>query len=174
MYSYRRHHQSHLAVGVPGTVAGFARAHELYGGVAWRRTVEPAVRLAREGFTVSPSLARSLAGVLPSMGRYPASVQSFSKQGVPYEAGEVLRQPDLARTLARIRDHGRDGFYRGPTARLLVDEMRRNGGLISSRDLVEYEAIEREPVRGSFRDFEIISMPPPASGGTALVQMLNI
>jgi gamma-glutamyltranspeptidase/glutathione hydrolase len=173
-YSYEIHHESHKAVGVPGTVAGFALAHERYGSIDWKRLVDPAVRLADEGFRVPPGLARSLAGVLPQMQRYPASVQAFSKNGVPYEAGEIWRQPDLARTLARIRDQGRDGFYKGETARLLAEEMRRGGGLITEEDLALYEAKERTPIRGSYRGYEVISMPPPSSGGIALIEMLNI
>ncbi|HEX7119090.1 MAG TPA: gamma-glutamyltransferase [Longimicrobiales bacterium] len=173
-YSYQRHHNSHLAVGVPGTVAGFALAHERYGSIEWRHLVEPAVRLADDGFPVMSGLARSLRGVLPAMERYPASVAAFSKDGVPYRPGEILRQPDLARTLERIRDLGRDGFYRGETARLIAAEMRRGGGIITEKDLAAYEAKERTPIHGSYRGYDIISMPPPSSGGVALVEMLNI
>jgi gamma-glutamyltranspeptidase / glutathione hydrolase len=173
-YSSRIHHNSHVAVGVPGTVAGFALAHERYGSLEWARLVEPAVRLARDGFDLTPGLARSLAGVLPSMRPYPASIQAFSRNGTPYAEGERWRQPDLANTLERIMRSGRDGFYRGETARLIAEEMRNNGGLITEEDLARYEAVERAPVRGSYRGFEVISMPPPSSGGIALVQMLNI
>lgn len=173
-YSSTIHHDSYLAVGVPGTVAGLELAHKKYGKLPWARLVEPAVRLAEDGFPVMPYLARSLAGVLPAMRPFPASVAAYSKDGVPYEPGEILRQPDLARTLARIRDQGRDGFYKGETARLLVEEMRRGGGLITLEDLERYEAQEREPVRGTYRGYEIIGMPPPSSGGVAVVQMLNI
>jgi gamma-glutamyltranspeptidase/glutathione hydrolase len=173
-YSSAIHHDSHLAVGVPGTVAGLALAHERYGKLPWSRLVEPAVRLAEDGFEVMPYLARSLAGVLPAMQPFPASVAAYSKGGVPYEAGELFRQPDLARSLARIRDHGRDGFYQGETARLLVEEMRRAGGLITLEDLARYEARERAPVRGTYRGYEIIGMSPPSSGGIAVVEMLNI
>jgi len=173
-YSYQKHHNSHIAVGVPGTVAGFALAHERYGSIEWRQLVEPSVRLARDGFHVMPGLARSLENVLPALARYPASLAQFSKNGEPYRPGEILRQPDLASTLARIRDLGRDGFYKGETARLIVAEMQRGGGIITEEDLARYEAVERTPVRGTYRGYEIISMPPPSSGGVALVQMLNI
>jgi gamma-glutamyltranspeptidase/glutathione hydrolase len=173
-YSSRIHHDSHLAVGVPGTVAGFALAHARYGSKPWRELVEPAVQLARDGFPVMPGLARSLARVLPAMQRYPASVAAFSKNGVPYQAGEILRQPDLARTLERIMLHGHDGFYRGETARLIAAEMRRGGGWITEEDLARYQAKEQPPVRGTYRGYEIISMAPPSSGGIALVEMLNI
>ena len=174
-YSRRIHHDSHRAVGVPGTVAGFALAHEKYGSRPWRDLVEPAVGLAGEGFDVPPALARSLAGARGSLGEYPATLAAYYKAGgQPYAAGERMRLPDLARTLARIRDQGRDGFYRGETARLIAEEMRRNGGLITEADLAGYVAKERAPIRGTYRGYEIISMPPPSSGGVALVEMLNI
>ncbi len=173
-YSARIHHDSHVAVGVPGTVAGFALAHERYGSRPWRGLVEPAVALARDGFAVPPGLARSLAGVLDDMAPYPASVQQFSRNGTPWAEGETFRQPDLARTLARIAADGRDGFYRGETARLLAAEMRRGGGLITEQDLALYEAKERLPVRGTYRGYGVIGMPPPSSGGIAVVEMLNI
>ncbi len=173
-YSYQIHHRSHLAVGVPGTVAGFALAHEKYGSTAWRDLVEPSVALARDGFEVSDRLAASLARRLEAFRDYPATYAQFSKEGAPYEPGEILAQPDLAATLERIRDDGRDGFYRGTTARLLAEEMERGGGWITEEDLARYEAREREPVRGTYRGHDIISMPPPSSGGTALVQMLNV
>ena len=173
-YSSRIHHRSHLAVGVPGTVAGFALAHERYGSAEWAGLVEPSVALARDGFVVSERLAGSLARMLDRFRDYPASFAQFSKDGEAYEAGETLVQADLAATLERIRDEGRDGFYSGATARLLAEEMERGGGWITEEDLARYEAKEREPVRGSYRGHEIISMPPPSSGGTALVQMLNV
>jgi gamma-glutamyltranspeptidase/glutathione hydrolase len=173
-YSNDLHHNSHLAVGVPGTVAGFAKAHATLGRLPWSRLVLPAERLARDGFVLSDALAGSLGGVLPRMRRYPASVQAFSKDGASYRPGEILRQPDLARTLERIRREGRDGFYTGETARLLAEEMRRGGGLITEEDLARYEAKERVPIRGTYKGYEILSMPPPSSGGTALVEMLNL
>jgi gamma-glutamyltranspeptidase/glutathione hydrolase len=173
-YSRRVQANSHVAVGVPGTVAGFAMAHARYGSGAWNRLVEPAVRLARDGFIVSDALAQSLADTLDEMQRYPASVEAFSNRGTPYAAGDRWRQPDLARTLERIGRDGRDGFYRGETARLIAAEMRQHAGLITEEDLARYEAVEREPIRGTFRGHDIISMPPPSSGGVALVEMLNI
>jgi gamma-glutamyltranspeptidase/glutathione hydrolase len=174
-YSRQVQANTHLAVGVPGTVAGFALAHDRYGSAEWAGLVEPSVMLAEEGIVLSESLARSLAGqVSGGMSRYPASVQAFSKNGTAYAAGETWRQPDLARTLGRIRDQGRDGFYRGETARLIAQDMSANGGMITERDLAEYDAVERAPIRGTFRGYDVISMPPPSSGGVALVQMLNI
>jgi gamma-glutamyltranspeptidase/glutathione hydrolase len=173
-YSSRIHHNSHIAVGVPGTVAGFWKAHGAYGKAEWPRVVEPAVRLARDGFAVPPGLARSLQSALNSFQRYPASVAAYSKAGQPYAEGETFKQPDLARTFDRIMREGRDGFYRGETARLLAEEMRRGGGLITEEDLARYDAKERAPVTGTYRGYDIISMPPPSSGGVALVEMLNI
>ena len=173
-YSYQIHHRSHLAVGVPGTVAGFALAHERYGSAEWPALVDPAVTLARDGFVVSDRLAGSLSGRLDAFRDYPATLAQFSKEGTPYEPGEVLVQSDLAGTLERIAAEGRDGFYTGVTARLLAEEMERGGGWITEEDLARYQAVEREPVLGTYRGYDIISVPPPSSGGTALVQMLNV
>jgi gamma-glutamyltranspeptidase / glutathione hydrolase len=173
-YSSTLHHNSHLAVGVPGTVAGFDYAFERYGSGAWQRLVAPAVALARDGIVMTPFLARSLGGVLPAMQRYPASVAAFSRDGTPYEPGERWAQPDLARTLERIQRERRNGFYTGETAQLLVEEMQRGGGIITAEDLVLYQPRERVPIHGTYRGYEVISMPPPSSGGVALVQMLNV
>ena len=173
-YDSDRHHLSHMAVGVPGTVAGFALAHERYGRLPWARLVDPAVRLARDGFIVTPGLAASLRGILPAFERYPASMAAYSRDGAPYAVGDTMRLPDLARSLTRIRDQGRDGFYAGETARLLAAEMERGGGLITLEDLRRYRAVERQPVRGTYRGYRVISMPPPSSGGIALLEMLNI
>ena len=173
-YSSQMHHYSHKAVGVPGTVAGFDKAHRLYGRADWADLVSPAVSIAEDGFEITPRLARGLAGLVERRGHYEATVAQFSKNGSPYEAGESLRQPDLANTLRRIMREGRDGFYRGETARLLAEEMRRGGGLITERDLELYHARERAPIEGTYRGYDIISMPPPSSGGVAMVTMLNI
>jgi gamma-glutamyltranspeptidase/glutathione hydrolase len=160
-------------VGVPGTVAGFDKAHRLHGAMNWERIVYPAVVLAQDGFALSERLAESLAA-FTGRSRYPATVEAFSRDGVPYQAGDTLRQPDLAATLGRIMQNRADGFYRGETARLLVEEMERAGGVITLEDLARYRARERAPVRGTYRGWEILSMPPPSSGGVALVTMLNI
>jgi gamma-glutamyltranspeptidase / glutathione hydrolase len=174
-YSARIHHDSYRSVGVPGTVAGFELAHRKYGSAKWSRLVDPAVKLAGDGFAAPTGLAQSLGRALDgSFKAYPASVAAFSKSGQPYAAGETIRQPDLAGSLTRIRDDGRDGFYKGTTARLIAEDMRRNGGLITEDDLAKYVAKERAPVRGTYRGYEIISMPPPSSGGVALVEMLNM
>lgn len=172
-YSSEVHHRSHLAVGVPGTVAGFEKAHTLYGQAAWEDLVEPSVELAEDGFVLSDALAGSI-GRFVSRSSYEASVQAYSRNGTPYAAGETMRLPDLARSLARIRDQGADGFYKGETARLIAAEMRRGGGIITEEDLALYRARERTPVTGTYRGHEIIGMPPPSSGGVAVVTMLNI
>ena len=173
-YDWARHHDSHLAVGVPGTVAGLHRAWNDHGRLPWRRLVEPAVSLARDGFILTHARAASLAGVLPRMARYPAAVAAFSNEGEPYAAGDRFRQPDLAATLELIAVDGPDGFYRGRTAALFAREMADHGGLITEADLAAYEPRVREPVRGAYRGYEVVSMPPPSSGGITLVQMLNV
>ncbi len=175
-YSAKIHHDSHIAVGVPGTVAGFWKAHGDHGSMQWTEVVEPSVQLASQGFEVSENLASSLEGLLRNATErgYQGTLDAYSNGGVPYGPGEVMALPDLSMSLARIRDQGRDGFYKGETARLLVEEMERNNGLITAADLEAYEAVEREPIRGTYRGYDVISMPPPSSGGIAMVQMLNI
>lgn len=174
-YSSEMHHRSHKAVGVPGTVAGFDKAHRLYGRADWEDLVQPSVDLADDGFTLSESLAGSLGRFVQGRGaRYAATVAAMSRAGTPYAAGETWRQPDLARTLERIMREGHDGFYRGETARLIAEEMQRGGGLITEEDLARYQAKERTPIQGTYRGYDIVSMPPPSSGGVAIVSMLNI
>ncbi|MDA0336377.1 MAG: gamma-glutamyltransferase [bacterium] len=168
------HHYSHKAVGVPGTVAGFDKAHQLYGVAQWPTLLAPAIDLAEEGFSLSERLANSLAGFVGRFPHYPATVAQFSRDGLPLAMGDTLRQPDLGGSLRRIQAGRRDGFYRGPTALLLVAEMTRGGGLLQMVDLERYEARERTPIRGSYHGYEIIGMPPPSSGGVAVVTMLNI
>jgi gamma-glutamyltranspeptidase/glutathione hydrolase len=173
-YSRELHHNSHLAVGVPGTVAGLHLAWKEQGKLPWKRLVEPAVALARDGFPVTDGLSRSLKNVMRTMQKYPASVAQFTKNGVPYEPGDTLKQPDLARTLERIANQGPSGFYEGETALLLEKEMLAHGGLITREDLKKYTAKKRVPVTGTYRGHEIISMPPISSGGVGLVEMLNV
>jgi gamma-glutamyltranspeptidase/glutathione hydrolase len=173
-YNNELHHSSHLAVGVPGTVAGLHLAWKEQGKLPWKRLVDPAIALARDGFTLSDALSRSLRNVQRAMQKYPASVAAFTKNGVPYEAGETLKQPDLARTLERIATQGAAGFYEGETALLLEKEMLAHGGLITREDLKNYSAIRRAPIKGSYRGYEVIAMPPPSSGGVAVIEMLNV
>ncbi len=168
-------HEGYLSVGVPGTVAGFDLALRRFGTKGWKELTAPAVALAEEGFPLSWAMADDFRALIRDWKRYPASAKVFVKpDGAPYEMGETWRQPDLASTLRRIMVDGRDGFYRGTTARLLAADMRSNGGLITEEDLASYEAVERTPLRGTYRGYEIVSMPPPSSGGTAIIEMLNI
>ncbi len=174
-YSRTKHHNGALAVGVPGTVAGFWKAHQLYGGQDWERLLRPAIGLARDGFELTDRLARGLRRLVTGRGAaYEGTVADFSNEGRPHASGDRLTQADLARTLERIALEGRDGFYAGETARLLVAEMERLGGIITLEDLARYQARERTPVQGTYRGYDVISMPPPSSGGIALVEMLNI
>ena len=172
-YSSGVHHRSHKAIGVPGTVAGFDKAHRLYGAAAWADLVQPAIDLAGAGFELSESLAGSIER-FASRSPYEATVSVFSKGGEAYQVGETWNQPDLARSLERIRDDRRDGFYQGETASLIAAEMRRGEGLITLEDLARYQARERNTIQGTYRGYDIISMPPPSSGGVAIVTMLNI
>jgi gamma-glutamyltranspeptidase/glutathione hydrolase len=165
---------SHLAVGVPGSVAGMLDALERYGTMDRREVIAPAIRLARDGFPLSYDHARNFRRALPRMAPYPASMAQFTRDGEPYAEGEVFRQPDLARTLQRVAELGKPGFYEGETADLIVAEMERGGGIITHEDLASYESVWREPIHGTYRGHEIWSMPPPSSGGLLLVQMLNM
>lgn len=165
---------SHLAVGVPGSVAGMLDVLERHGELDRATVLAPAIRLASEGFVLSHDHARDFARALDRMAPYPASMAQFTRDGVPYVAGELFRQPDLARTLERIAAEGKAGFYTGETAELFVAEMERGGGIITREDLAQYQSVWREPIRGSYRGYEIWSMPPPSSGGALLVQMLNV
>ena len=173
-YNAELHHTSYLAVGVPGTVAGLNMAWKEQGKLPWKRLVEPAIALARDGFTVTDGLARSLKSVMRQMQKYPASVAQFSKNGTPYEAGDTLKQPDLARTLERIANQGPAGFYEGETALALEKEMLAHDGLITRQDLKNYTAKKRTPVKGTYRGYEVISMPPISSGGVGVIEMLNV
>jgi gamma-glutamyltranspeptidase/glutathione hydrolase len=166
--------RGHLASGVPGSVAGLWMAHDRYGSKKWEELLAPAIELAEKGFEVSPYLAFSLEEPHSRLSQYPGLSNFFGDEGMPLEAGDLLIQPDLAMTLSLIADQGPAGFYEGRTARLIAEEMRRGGGIITAEDLASYEAVEREPVRGSYRGFDIISAPPPSSGGIVLLEILNI
>jgi gamma-glutamyltranspeptidase/glutathione hydrolase len=173
-YSSDRHHDSPLAVGVPGTVAGLAMAWRDNGRMPWKGLLQPAISLARDGFMVSDGLARSLREALPRMKPYPASVAQFSRQGVPYETGDLLQQPDLAKTLERIAEKGAKGFYEGETAALIEKEMKARGGLVTREDLRTYTIYRRPPLVGTYRGREVMTVPPPSSGGVVLLQCLNV
>ncbi|HSC28366.1 MAG TPA: gamma-glutamyltransferase [Vicinamibacterales bacterium] len=166
----------YLAPGVPGTVRGLELAHRKFGKLPWKDVVMPAVALAQDGFALSAALARGLnREVAGPMARFPASVAAYGKPGGgEWKEGERLVLGALARTLRAIADGGADAFYQGAIADLIEADMKANGGIITKEDLSAYQAKERAPVRGTYRGFEIVSMPPPSSGGVALVQMLNI
>ena len=164
----------HGAAGVPGTVAGLYRAHQLYGSMPWRELIAPAIILAREGFAVDRKLAASLERLQQYHDRFPALGVFMAAGGTSLQAGDTLRQPDLARTLGRIAEEGPGDFYGGETADLIVREMSAGNGLITHQDLASYRVVLREPVAGSYRGCEIISAPPPSSGGAVLLQILNI
>jgi len=161
------------AVGVPGTVAGLALAQRRYGRLSWRQVVEPARRLAADGFVVTLALASSLQASA-SLKDFAESRRIFLRSGEPFQAGEVLRQPDLAATLERLATNGPREFYMGRTARLLARDIAAHGGLVTLADLSHYRAVERTPLRGTYRGYGVLTMPPPSSGGVALLEMLNI
>ncbi|WP_423930362.1 gamma-glutamyltransferase [Candidatus Palauibacter sp.] len=165
-----------LAVGVPGTVAGMWKAHQRLGRLPWADLLEPAIRLAADGMPSTWAMQNWL-GSLPGRAGplYDATREAFLKDGVGvYEPGETFRQPDLAETLRRIQRDGHDGFYRGETAKLVAGFMAEHGGLITAEDLARYEADELTPIHGTYRGYDVYSMPPPSSGGIGIVEMLNI
>lgn len=168
-------HEGLLAVGVPGTVAGLYLAHERLGSVPWADLVQPAIDLAREGFPSSWDMQSIQKRIARNAEKFRSTADVFLKEGdEPYEPGEIWKQPDLASTLERIRDEGRDGFYKGRTARLIADFMRKHGGLITEEDLARYEAVEQAPIHGTYHGYDVYAMSPPSSGGVVLVEMLNI
>ncbi len=162
------------AVGVPGTVAGMYLALQKYGTMKWSDVIQPAIKLARDGFVVSHSLSQSLKNSAKLLSGFPESNRIFLRNGNYYEEGEIFKQPELAATLERIAENGPKEFYQGETARLLAADMAKHGGLITTGDLKNYMAKWRVPVEGSYRGYQIVSAPPPSSGGTALIEMLNI
>ncbi|WP_243384192.1 gamma-glutamyltransferase [Geothrix alkalitolerans] len=172
-YDEARHHESLASVGVPGTVAGLREAWRREGRLPWARLVAPAVRLAREGFALSENQAASLAEQLPAFARHAPTLAQFSREGKPLRAGDRLVQRDLARTLQRLAKDWTD-FYRGRTAALIVRDMAANGGPITAQDLRGYRPVRREPLRGTYRGFELLAAPPPSSGGQVLIESLNI
>ncbi|HVW84315.1 MAG TPA: gamma-glutamyltransferase [Bryobacteraceae bacterium] len=164
------------AVGVPGTVFGMDYAHARYGKRPWKELVEPAVRLARDGFPLSWGLSQNLRSqtATDKLSQFPESKRIFLKDGVFYDFGEVFKQPELAATLTRIRDTGAKDFYEGETARLLAADMAAHGGNLTLEDLKDYKAIERAPLEGRYKGYGILTAPPPSSGGVGLLQMLGV
>src|SRR6202166_365331 len=159
------------AIGVPGSVAGMVYAEQKYGKLTLKQVIAPAIRLAREGYALSWEEAADLHD--RHLAEFPESRRIFQRNGDYYHPGDVFRQPDLAHTLERIAEKP-DDFYHGSLARELAAAMQKGGGLLTADDLARYEVKEREPVRGTYRGYEVISAPPPSSGGAVLIETLNI
>lgn len=164
----------HLSAGVPGAVAGMLYALEKYGSMKREDVLAPSIMLAEDGFEMEDRLAESLNSNYDLFSKFPSSKKVFTKGGLNFSAGELFKQKDLANTLKLISIHGRDGFYSGITAELIVAEMQRGGGIITAGDLLAYQPVEREPVHTNYKGYDVYSMAPPSSGGIALIQLLNM
>lgn len=165
----------HLVIGVPGTVRGFWEASQRYGKLKWKDLVAPAVQLARSGFVVDQYLSTNLKTQTRFFEEYPEFGRIFRKEGGAFlEPGDTLVQPDLAWTMQQIHDKGADGFYKGEVAKRLVEGVQAGGGIITLNDLARYDAKVRAAVRGTYRGYELVGMPPSSSGGTTVIQMLNL
>jgi gamma-glutamyltranspeptidase/glutathione hydrolase len=168
-------HKGLLAVGVPGTVAGLYLAHQKYGKLPWKDLVQPAIDLAENGFALNWDLFRAAEYFNSVAEEYPFMANYFNNdKGELTQPNEIWKQQVLANTLKKIRDHGRDGFYKGEVAQNIEDYMKANGGIITTEDLEKYDAIERKPIKGTYKGYDIYGMPPPSSGGIALVEMMNL
>ncbi len=166
--------QGATSAGVPGSVAGLILALNKYGTMKLSEVIQPAIDLAKNGFKLDYSTAKSFKEYMKYFKKYPESFKKFTNNGKLYKAGDIFKQPYLAKTLELIKEKGRDGFYKGKVAELLVKQIQSLGGYITQKDLDLYKAVERKPVLGTYRGYEIVSMPPPSSGGIALVELLNI
>ena len=176
-YDRKKAQFSLLSAGVPGSVAGFYYALTNYGTLSWQEVLRPSIKLAEEGFEIPHDLANTLASkrYRERLSSDPAASKVFyKKDGSLYKEGEILIQKDLASTLKKISQFGPDAFYRGDIAKLIAQEMQLNGGLITLEDLDNYNIVEREPLVGTYKNHKIVSMPPSSSGGTHLIQMLNM
>tara|TARA_R110002167_G_scaffold34998_3_gene111752 strand:+ start:660 stop:2381 length:1722 start_codon:yes stop_codon:yes gene_type:complete len=162
-----------LASGVPGTVAGMWLAHEKHGSLPWKELVQPAVNLAEQGFKVHPKLAGSIERHIARLEKRSFEV-NFKDYFAAAKANEVFQQLELADTLKRIRDQGRDGFYKGQTAKIISDFMRQENGLVTEKDLLSYEAKSRTPLSAKWREYQLLTSPPPSSGGIAIIQWLKM
>lgn len=165
---------THLAVGVPGTVAGLTHALQKYGTMKLSQVMSPAIKYAEKGYKVSPSLALTLAAEREHLGKWETTKHVFFKDGAPLKAGDRLTQKDLAKSLRLISRKGASAFYKGDIARKIVAEMDKHNGLITLDDLKNYKVVEREPVTGNYRGYQVMSMPPPSSGGVHIIEMMNI
>jgi len=162
-----------LSAGVPGTVSGFMTALNEYGRLGREAVMRRAVELAEDGFPVSEHLAHALREDMPRFSLFPSTLRAFTRGGEPYRWGDTLRQPDLAATLRAVIQRGPEGFYEGEVAARIVAEMKRDGGIITDGDLRDYESVERDPLRGSYRGYEVITAAPPSAGGVTVLQVLN-
>jgi len=169
----KRSTQGALAIGVPGTVYGMWEVHQKFGSLPWKELIKPAIDLASNGFKVSPFMADALNGRYKKLGQFKNFKKIFYAE-YPVIMNSRLVQPELARTLKIIATKGVAGFYEGEIATLIADYMKKNNGLITKSDLANYRPVWREPIQGSYRDFQILTMPPPSSGGIHIIQMLNI
>src|SRR6266567_1495156 len=163
-----------LASGVPGTVAGLALAEQKFGKLGLAGVLEPAIRLAENGFRVDYKFSRSLLSTQEHLSKFAETRRIFLRDGHPYEGGEIFRQPELAQVLRQIAQSGPEVFYRGGVAKAIAATMEKSHGLITLKDLEDYQAKIREPLRGHFHGYEILTVPPPSSGGVALIEMLNV
>ncbi|WP_348633932.1 gamma-glutamyltransferase [Shewanella sp. WXL01] len=164
-----------LAIGVPGTVMGMSLALEKYGTMELEQVIAPAISLAKNGISVTSDLATSLAGLKRRISQWPSSKAIFYRpDGSNFDIGDVLKQPDLAHSLSLIAKHGNKGFYQGETAEKIVAAVQQAGGIMTLQDMKNYSVVEREPVSGEYRGYKVVSMPPPSSGGTHIIQMLNM
>lgn len=164
-----------LAVGVPGTVMGMSLALEKYGTMTLAQVAAPAIKMAQEGISVTPDLAQSLAGLKRRMAQWPTTAAIFYKaDGSDYQVDDILKQPELAHSLSLIAEKGTKGFYEGETATKLINAVKAAGGIMTLDDLKNYKVVEREPVRGEYRGYQVVSMPPPSSGGVHIIEMLNV
>jgi gamma-glutamyltranspeptidase/glutathione hydrolase len=168
-------HETAKAIGVPGTVAGLYLAHQKYGSLPWKDLIQPAINQAKNGFAFNWSLFKA-ATHFTEEGNTNAFMDGYfrNEKGLIVQPGETWIQTELAETLTLIRDNGRDGFYKGKTAKKIAAFMKKNDGIITKKDLAKYEAIERKPIKGTYKGYDIYSMPPPSSGGVALIEMMNL
>ena len=167
--------RGYIAPSVPGTVAGLFMAHRRFGKLPWAQVVAPAIALARDGVALTPDEAFVFSWGKDRLSTSKAARAAYYKpDGSLYRAGEVMKQPDLAWTLTQIARRGADGFYKGPVAERFAADMKANGGLITLQDLAEYRAVERQPLRGTYRGLEVVTAPPASAGGATLLNMLNI
>jgi gamma-glutamyltranspeptidase/glutathione hydrolase len=164
---------THLAAGVPGSVDGMVQAHKKYGKLKWADLVQPAIELAKHGFVVTERLATDLNRNQGDFAKLNSQGKNYFKKSTPWKAGDLLVQADLAKTLTLIRDKGRAGFYEGEVASSLLAEMKKGSGLISQADLDSYHSVWRKALSGVYKQYKVITMPPPSSGGIALLQLLK-